>query len=82
MPIDLAALVARAVARAAVRAHPDAASHAEVARELQPVVEQVLALGRPAALDAFRACGMIPGTWVQHVLAECKSAWSLADTSE
>ncbi len=57
------------------KAAPFIPSHAEVAAELAPVVNEILAMPRQEAIEAFR--GLRPGTWDVHVLAEVKSAWRL-----
>lgn len=77
MTIQLAPLVDAAYDRAAALAAPFVPSHAQVALELQPVVNDVLALGKQRAIDEVFRGKLRPGTWDVHVLAECKSAWSL-----
>lgn len=87
-PAALAALslrdaIALNVAAASRKAAPFAASHAQIATELQPVVNNLLDLGRPFVEQVWRAYPQqIAGTWAAHVLAECKSAWACDDAQD
>lgn len=67
-----------AVAQANVDAQPFVPSHAQVAERLRPVINDLLLLGREAAVEVFRA-QLRYGTWDMHVLAECKSAWTFPE---
>lgn len=68
-----------AVEKAKAAASPFTPSHAQIAQELQPIVNELLAMDRQLAIEVFRGAGRIAGTWMAHVLAECKSAWRLED---
>ena len=70
----LAGKVNEAYHAALAAAKPMVPSHAQIVEHLRPVVDELLRMPLADAIAVFRTQRRT-GTWDQHVLAECKSAW-------
>lgn len=74
VPFYLAGKVNEAYAVAQAEAKPMVPSHAQIVEHLRPVVYELLRMPLADAIAVFRTQRRT-GTWDQHVVAECKSAW-------
>ena len=70
----LAGKVNEAHHAALAAAKPMVPSHAQIVEHMWPVVDELLRMPLADAIAVFRTQRRT-GTWDQHVLAECKSAW-------